>query len=1715
MQAYKSGGRACMPVVAGVAFLAAASAVGAALALDRAAPGDAAAATHVARLTVTAATADHVAFTVNVNDVALSEASTRGGPYTVVTCDGARPAGAVGEPSLPVVRRLVLVPEGATPVVSVQASEPVFRSLSGQGLVNPVAPMQPVSLVSPDGVQLEPFAFDPDAYAQDAFGPEARVAATEAGTARRQRLWLLEVRPVAYNPARHELALYQQIDVSVRFDGGTGVYHGLGQMGGLNDVVLNPQPTHTFGRGSGNYLVVAAEAYATSAPMTEFIDGKTAQGFDVSLYSVPPGTAGATIRDYIASLWDTPDAPDYLLLVGDTDTIPHFNGQGRGAGPTDLPYACMDEGDDWMPDIFRGRFSVRSVDDLQAIVDKSLSVDAGDFADPAYATRALFMAGWDTESGDEATHEYVIENYLEPAGIASRRLYCRTYGATTEDVRTALNDGCAYASFYGHSYGDQWQNGPAFSKDDVSGLNNERLYPVVFNFTCSIGCYPFVTCYCEHWHREAGRGAAATIGNSNYIYYQDNPGWPETSDLEKFIFQSIFEDGIEELAPAWDAAMLRELAAWGSTHDVRGYFEMFNLLGDPALVLPRTPSENYLIVTPADFAASAPLTQFASAKTAQGYDVMIYEVPDGTSREDIRTHIRDLWGTPDAPDYILIVGDTSGASATSDTIPHWVGQGSRGATTDLPYACMDDGDDWYPEVPIGRFSAASESQLQAMVDKSLFVEAGLFDDPEYTRRAAMLATGDDTAEADVLHTIMINTYLTPAGFDATKIYADLGGGSADITAAVNAGALFTVYFGHSGSSGWSSPSFNQSNVRALSNEGLYGLVFGFSCNTAHFDYDECFGETWVREANKGAAAYLSASNYVWWGSYEAWESSRRMEDYFLRSFFGDGIWKVGPAWQAALYRLLEDPDFGPTHDHTRNIFEEFVLLGDPSLELPGPAGFSIAANPTSRDACFPPDVEVVYTIQVLNQGDFDEEVTLSAAGGPTAARYAFDVNSQVPPFTSTLTVWNLDDAVPGQYTITVTGASVSHQRAVAVELNHSREAPGVATLITPADGATDVQRSPTLTWSEVPAAFEYDVEIATDAAFGSVVYTATAAGTSHTVDAYLDPVDTYYWHVRAVNGCGPGEYSETFSFTTIDQPDYFTEQFSGSDAFDMQYFSVTFVPSEYGSYYEACGGKATELPVDPAAGTPLTLADDGSTRLDVTQSVWLYNVSYDSFYVNANGNLTFEAGDGTYSQSLEAHFDQPRISAFFRDLNPESGGTISWQETTEEVVVTWDDVPQWGTANSHTFQIELFFDGTLRITWLRMDASDAIVGLSQGGGVPVDFLEYDLSAVTECISGPQEAGCLIISEVVAATLSGGCPKWIEITNTGLNNYTFTEGGLIVQEDSRTDVTVDVDLTGVTIPAGTSFTINANESGSCTGAFPFIYAQEADLYTEIFFGDGNDRYILTDTADGSNLLDIYGEFGVDGRDTVWEYTLGYSYRLSVCNHGNGGDFIPGEWFFGGPGSLDVPDPEQMLLDSTSPGEHAYDASCTDVDPAILTAAASAALHAPAGGYPGGAPALPIDLERGTVEPRETEAGEAWLVLTFDRDVNVDLLLATIVPDPGVGFSLSPGAAANEVELHFDDSVPRDKYQVSVVGDGVGTFPLCYVPGDVNCSGDATGLDLAAIQSPANWNHDLSEGADPRADINRDGQVSGLDLAKVQSPANWNQPVPALDCGCPGS
>lgn len=194
--------------------------------------------------------------------------------------------------------------------------------------------------------------------------------------------------------------------------------------------------------------------------------------------------------------------------------------------------------------------------------------------------------------------------------------------------------------------------------------------------------------------------------------------------------------------------------------------------------------------------------------------------------------------------------------------------------------------------------------------------------------------------------------------------------------------------------------------------------------------------------------------------------------------------------------------------------------------------------------------------------------------------------------------------------------------------------------------------------------------------------------------------------------------------------DYLAEQFaSGEDAFDLMYESILFRPNPDGASYTAEIREASQLPTDPAGGINLGLGDDASrlVKLSSSATVSIYSSSFTGFYVGSNGYITFTEGDQQHSESLANHFGLLRVSGLFRDLNPSAGGQVSWKQLADHVAVTWENIPEYGTNNSNTFQIALFYDGSIQLSWEGIDALQGIVGLSDGLGVRPDFQETDFS----------------------------------------------------------------------------------------------------------------------------------------------------------------------------------------------------------------------------------------------------------------------------------------------------------------------------------------------------------------------------------------------------
>ncbi len=199
-------------------------------------------------------------------------------------------------------------------------------------------------------------------------------------------------------------------------------------------------------------------------------------------------------------------------------------------------------------------------------------------------------------------------------------------------------------------------------------------------------------------------------------------------------------------------------------------------------------------------------------------------------------------------------------------------------------------------------------------------------------------------------------------------------------------------------------------------------------------------------------------------------------------------------------------------------------------------------------------------------------------------------------------------------------------------------------------------------------------------------------------------------------------------------PDYYTQDFA-PDTFDLPLQSITFTPNDSYNFYAAEKAVSLTLPTNPEGGSDLlpffTLTGDPAPiPLKDSKTVLLYGEAYDTVYVSSDGYVLFgaAAAAGRTGFSVASHFAIPGISGYYTNLDPTAGGEVSWRQLDDRVAITYLNVPlASGGLIGNTFQIELFFDGRIRLSYFLVQSAQAIVGLSSGAA-PSTFVSSDLSS---------------------------------------------------------------------------------------------------------------------------------------------------------------------------------------------------------------------------------------------------------------------------------------------------------------------------------------------------------------------------------------------------
>ncbi|MDP8232224.1 MAG: C25 family cysteine peptidase [Candidatus Zophobacter franzmannii] len=350
------------------------------------------------------------------------------------------------------------------------------------------------------------------------------------------------------------------------------------------------------------YIIVTPNNFVST--LQPFIDWKTEQGFHVTVATTEAiGTSTTSISNYITSIWDSATteqpAPSYLLIVGDVARVPAFNGQA-GTHITDLTYVRL-EGNDYLPEMYFGRFSAQNVSQLEPQVDKTLMYEKYLMPDPSYLDDVTLIAGVDSDyaptHGNGAIN-YGSQNYFNTAHGLNANVYLYpSSGSSDASIIQDVSNGVGFINYTAHGDNEEWYD-PQFNNNDVFALTNSGKYTVAVGNCCLTNHFQTDTCFGEAWLRADDKGAVIYIGGTNSTYWDEDYYWsvgnkPISGSGTPWIADHVgFYDGLfhehnepmeDWVTTAGSMTVMGNLAVAESNGSDDYYWEIYSIMGDPSL----------------------------------------------------------------------------------------------------------------------------------------------------------------------------------------------------------------------------------------------------------------------------------------------------------------------------------------------------------------------------------------------------------------------------------------------------------------------------------------------------------------------------------------------------------------------------------------------------------------------------------------------------------------------------------------------------------------------------------------------------------------------------------------------------------------------------------------------------------------------------------------------------------------------------------------------------------------------------------------------------------------------------------------------------------------------------------------------------------------------------------------------------------------------------
>jgi len=169
---------------------------------------------------------------------------------------------------------------------------------------------------------------------------------------------------------------------------------------------------------------------------------------------------------------------------------------------------------------------------------------------------------------------------------------------------------------------------------------------------------------------------------------------------------------------------------------------------------------------------------------------------------------------------------------------------------------------------------------------------------------------------------------------------------------------------------------------------------------------------------------------------------------------------------------------------------------------------------------------------------FNEVTTFTFAGNPAGTTVSFNPATATANNTNVqVTVSGINSVNVGNYDISITGTSGTSSlvKNKTITLAIFDGVVASPTLTSPINNTVDFKKAYILNWMSDVNADSYEIQIATNSGFTTIIEQASNLTTNTFLPQLLTIKTMYYWRVQSKNNCGTSSYSTIFNFTTANE----------------------------------------------------------------------------------------------------------------------------------------------------------------------------------------------------------------------------------------------------------------------------------------------------------------------------------------------------------------------------------------------------------------------------------------------------------------------------------------------------------------------------------------------------------------------------------------------------